>query len=114
MSAPASVAARASSRFVMPQIFIRVIRTISLAQAFTPGQRKWNQPLSAFFRSLSKKPRSGEMFIEHQTELRSGSSFRSETEYLSPVNGLLASSLVPFYKHRIPTGFFRQTPEGGR
>src|SRR5438445_7370351 len=53
------------------------------------------------------------MFIEHQTELRSGSSFRSETEYLSPINGLLAWSLGPFYKHRIPTGFFRQPPSGG-
>src|SRR5437660_12025398 len=91
---------------------------IECAFFLSPGICACELEINDFYEShsmrLPRKPRSGEMFIEHQSELRSGSSFRSETEYLSPINGLLASSLVPFYKHRIPTGFFRQTTKGGR
>src|SRR2546430_17298557 len=51
-------------------------------------------------------PRSGEMFIERQDQLRSNSSFRSATNRLSPINGLSAiGGLKLFYKHCIPTGF---------
>ena len=62
-------------------------------------------------RSESGAPRSGEMFIEHHTELTSEGSFRSETD------STFAHKWAPerdvpilFYKHRIPTGFFRQHP----
>src|SRR5437016_1507818 len=52
------------------------------------------------------KPRSGEMFIERQDQLRSNSSFRSATNRLSPINGLSAiGGLKLFYKHCIPTEF---------
>jgi hypothetical protein len=36
-----------------------------------------------------EKPRSGELFIEPRIEFRSGSSFRSGTGRLSPINGLI-------------------------
>ena len=63
-------------------------------------------------RGESGKPRSGEMFIEHLSELTPESSFRSETD------STFAHKWAPggddgrtlFYKHRIPTGFFSQTP----
>ncbi len=62
-------------------------------------------------RSEPGKPRSGEMFIGHHTELTPESSFRSETD------SAFAHKWAPgrdnpilFYKHRIPTGFFRQNP----
>src|SRR6266478_172588 len=111
----------------------RCSKTLSLAQAFTPGKRVEKKNISLLqevvgkrflrvlrasvvllflsnfntetrrsrslhgeisffptdsFRRLSEKPRSGEMFTEHQAELRSGSSARSATEQLSPINGL--------------------------
>src|SRR6266545_4821043 len=60
-------------------------------------------------RSLSEKPRSGEMFIDRQAQLRFSSSFRSATDRLSPINGLAdINGPEPFYKHYIPTGFLRQ------
>ncbi len=62
--------------------------------------------------SLSEQPRSGEMFIEHQTELKSRSSF--EERHRIPFAhkwAALVNRLGLFYKHRIPTGFYRKTPK---
>jgi len=59
----------------------------------------------------SEKPRSGEMFIETQSQLRFGSSLRSAIDRLSPINGLSEINWSPpFDKRSIPTGFFQQTP----
>src|SRR2546425_11908605 len=55
---------------------------------------RWLGSLSGPLKESVGKPRSGEMFIEHRTGLRSGSSFRSATEYLSPINGLDRKSVV--------------------
>src|SRR5438445_9399543 len=57
----------------------------------------------ASFRNPSEKPRSGEMSIEG---LRCSCSFRSATDYRSPINGLSEINRFElFYKHCIPTGF---------
>src|SRR5438270_9666448 len=57
----------------------------------------------ASFRNPSEKPRSGEMSIEG---LRCSCSFRSTTDYRSPINGLSEINRFElFYKHCIPTGF---------
>ena len=62
-------------------------------------------------RSESGEPRSGEMFIEHHTEGTPESSFRSETDSTFAHEWAPESDgSIRFYKHRIPTGFFRQTP----
>ncbi len=61
-------------------------------------------------RSESGEPRSGEMFIEHHTEGTPESSFRSETDSTFAHEWAPESDgSIRFYKHRIPTGFFRQT-----
>src|SRR5207248_8945275 len=57
---------------------------------------RWLGSLSGPLKESVGKPRSGEMFMEHRTGLRSGSSFRSATEYLSPINGLCIGGLEPF------------------
>ena len=59
------------------------------------------------FESLSKEPRSGEVFIENQHELPPGSSFRSETDSAFAHKwAQRGDGSDRFYKHRIPTGLF--------
>ena len=63
--------------------------------------------------SLSKEPRSGEMFIENQHELPPGSSFRSETDSAFAHKwAQREDGSDRFYKHRIPTGFFPEASIG--
>jgi len=65
------------------------------------------------FESLSKEPRSGEMFIENQHELPPGSSFRSETDSAFAHKwAQRGDSSDRFYKHRIPTGLFPEASIG--
>jgi len=65
------------------------------------------------FESLSKEPRSGEIFIENQHELPPGSSFRSETgSAFAPKWAQRGDGSDRFYKHRIPTGFFPEASLG--
>ena len=65
------------------------------------------------FESLSKEPRSGEMFIENQHELPPGSSFRSETDSAFAHKwAQREDGSDRFYKHRIPTGFFPEASIG--
>ena len=60
--------------------------------------------------SLAEEPRSGEMFIEHQTELNSRSSFQERNRIpFAHKWAALVDKLDLFYKHHIPMGFFRKT-----
>src|SRR5437660_5972268 len=59
---------------------------------------------------LSEQPRSGEMFMEHQTELNSRSSFEERNRVpFAHKWAALVDRLDRFYKHHIPTGFSRKT-----
>ena len=59
---------------------------------------------------LSEQPRRGEMFIEHQTELNSRSSFEERNRVpFAHKWAALVDRLDRFYKHHIPTGFSRKT-----
>jgi len=63
------------------------------------------------FESLSKEPRSGEMFIENQHEMPPESSFRSVTDpAFAHKWAESAKGSDRLYKHPIPTGF---TPDAG-
>ena len=65
------------------------------------------------FESLSKEPRSGEMFIENQHELPPGRSFRSETDSAFAHKwAQRGDGSDRFYKHRIPTGLFPEASIG--
>src|SRR5205814_2481484 len=60
--------------------------------------------------SLAEEPRSGEMFIEHQTELNSLSSFQERNRIpFAHKWAALVDKLALFYKHHIPTEFLRKT-----
>src|SRR5256884_473425 len=60
--------------------------------------------------SLAEEPRSGEIFIEHQTELNSLSSFQERNRIpFAHKWAALVDKLDLFYKHHIPMGFFRKT-----
>src|SRR5256884_3741711 len=59
---------------------------------------------------LSDQPRSGEMFMEHQTELNSRSSFEERNRVpFAHKWAALVDRLDRFYKHHILTGFSRKT-----
>ena len=61
---------------------------------------------------LSEQPRSGEMFIDPQTRLNSRSSFEERNRIpFAHKWAALVDWLAVFYKHHIPTGFFRRTPK---
>jgi hypothetical protein len=61
-------------------------------------------------RGESGKPHSGEMFIEHLSELTPESSFGSETDSSFAHKWAPGRDGTLFYEHRIPKGFFSQTP----
>ena len=52
---------------------------------------------NSLFQSLSEKPRSGEMFIEHEPELKSVKlRLGAQPNNLSPINGLAGSVVGTF------------------